>query len=90
MNNIEKHMISTIKKYIDNMIKFNNSMISENENEDYPEKAGAYLAVLEVTSIRLNTILDFINDCMEADEPKHESSDPFGVLDLLDEATKIR
>lgn len=90
MNNIDKHMISIIKKGIDNMIEFNNSMISENENANYPEKAGAYLAALEVTSIRLKTMLDFINECTEADEQEHTERDPFGVIDLLNEATKIR
>ena len=77
-------MIEDLPDYIQEILDEGKEMMN------FPERSGIFEGALLVIQAKLNSVIRISQEVQQL-HSKHEADpDPFGVLSLLDEATKIR
>lgn len=78
------NMIESLPEYIQEILERGKEM------DNYPERSGMYEAALILVQAKLKSVILISQEVQQLRSAHEDKSDPWGVLDLLDEATKIR
>lgn len=78
------NMIEALPKYIQEILERGKQL------DNFPERSGMYEAALMIVQTELESVIHISQEAQQLRSAHEDKSDPFGVLDLLDEATKIR
>ena len=78
------NMIENLPEYIQEILERGEQL------DNYPERSGMYEAALILVKAKLESVIRISQEVQELRSAHEDKSDPFGVLDLLNEATKIR